>query len=693
VNHVYDLAVVGSGLAGLSAAIQAGRMGLRTIVIGDDVTGGQVVNIELIENYPGFGAGVSGIDLVTAAQQQAASNGAEFAFGVVRGLTTTVRPFHVLGDGSGGGWHARAVVVATGGVRRTLGVPGETELIGRGVSECATCDGPLFCDQDVAVIGGGDSAMDEALVLARMCRTVHLITRGDDLTGLHVLRHRVAANPGITVTTGAEVDAIAGDGRVTAVRLGGGRELAVSGVFVHIGSDPATAPFTGAIPADGAGHLKVDLRMRTEVPGVFAAGECRWHSSRQLAAVAGDGVTAAIAAHEWLCGDGPPSVVALVGAPTAWAGQSTPGRATDKRLSSQVIEAVDLSAALETAHARGWTDGLPIVPPTPDRVLDFLDYVGARPDQVLGEFKSRGKTITMEKVAVNAAMAGCLPEHMPVVVALVRLTLRGGLSPGMSTSGWTNLFIVNGPIRDQLGMNYRGDVFGPGNRANASIGRAIALIHRNAFGSVGGAGNDGFLPVPVLDRSTLGQPGQYMMYHLVENEEDFPSLVPLHVTLGFDATDSVVTGMPVHWHAQIGVHEEKNAEEVLDTVSHHIVRQGWLMRRGSLVLVFPPELAGHLVDSGFTKADVGRYVFEHTTRSKKWMREKGLQTWSPASPRLEPVEPGDEDKLYAAAGRAEDVLSVVAGGPAGGFCHIIHPFPGMGFSHPAVSQKIEALRQ
>jgi hypothetical protein len=476
---------------------------------------------------------------------------------------------------------------------------------------------------------------------------------------------------------------------VTALCLAGGRELAVAGVFVHIGSTPATSPFTGVVPADGAGHLKVDLRMRTEVPGVFAAGACRWHSSRQLAAVVGDGVTAAIAAHDWLRG----AEEAAPAAVTSWAAHGAPLLAKTPLLSSSIVEADDLSAALETAHARGWTDGLPIVPPTPDRVLAFLDHIGARPDEVLGSFESRGKTITMEKVATNAVMAGCLPEHMPVVVALVRLTLRGGLTPGVSTSGWTNLFIVNGPVRDQLGMNYRGDVFGPGNRANASIGRAIALIHRNAFGSVGGAGNDGTMPVPVLDRSTLGQPGQYTMYHLVENEEDFPSLLPLHVMRGFEAGDSVVTGMPVHWHAQIGIHQEKGAEEVLDTVSHHIVRQGWLMRSGSIVLVFPPELAGHLVDSGFTKADVGRYVFERTTRSKKWMREKGLQTWSPASPRIEPVEPGDEDKMYAAAGTPEDVLSVVAGGPAGGFCHIIHPFPGMGFSHPAVSQQIELPSQ
>ena len=146
--------------------------------------------------------------------------------------------------------------------------------------------------------------------------------------------------------------------------------------------------------------------------------------------------------------------------------------------------------------------------------------------------------------------------------------------------------------------------------------------------------------------------------------------------------------MPVHWHAQIGIHEEKSAEEVLDTVNHHILRQGLLLRSGCVVLVFAPELATHLVDSGFTKADVGRYVFEGTTRSKKWMKENGLQTWSPASPRLEPIEDGDDTKMYAAAGSPEDVLSVVAGGPAGGFLHIIHPFPGMGFSHPAVSERI-----
>jgi hypothetical protein len=362
---------------------------------------------------------------------------------------------------------------------------------------------------------------------------------------------------------------------------------------------------------------------------------------------------------------------------------------TTPLLSSPIVEVDGVLAAIEEAHARGWTDGLPIVPPTPELVQAFLDHVGAAPDEVLGEFTSRHKVITMEKVAINSVMAGCLPEHLPVVVALVRLTLNGGLSAGVSTSGWTNLFIVNGPVRDRIGMNSRGDVFGPGNRANASIGRAIALCHRNAFGSVGGAGNDGSIPVAVLDRSTLGQPGKYTMYHLVENEEEFPSLVPVHVMRGFAPDDSVVTGMPVHWHAQLGIHEERTATDVLDTVNHHLLRQGLLMRAGSVVLVFPPELARHLVDDGFSKADVGRYVYEGTRRSKRWMKENELQTWSPASPRIEAIDEGDDDKTYAAAGSPDDVVSVVAGGPAGGFLHVIHPFPGMGFSPRLRSQRIE----
>lgn len=349
-------------------------------------------------------------------------------------------------------------------------------------------------------------------------------------------------------------------------------------------------------------------------------------------------------------------------------------------------------AAIEEAHARGWTDGLPIVPPTEPLVRAALDHAGREPGEVLGVFESRHKTVTAEKVAINAVMAGCLPEHLPVVLALTELTLAGGLAPAVSTSGWSNVFVVNGPVRLALGMNFRGDVLGPSNRANASIGRAIALVHRNCFGSVGGAGNDGVSPVPVLDRSTLGQPSKYVMYHLVENEEDFPELNPVHVELGYAPEQSVVTGMRMHWHAQIGIHEEKSAREVLDTICHHLVRQGHLKRAGALMLVLSPELAVHLVRDGVSKADVGRAVYEGTLRSKKWMKENGLQTWAPASSRLEAVEPGDESKMYAAAGSPAEVVTVIAGGPAGAFAHLIHPFPGMGFSNGVQSHVIREGR-
>ena len=302
-SDVYDLAIIGSGFTGLSAGVQATRMRMKTILIEQVIMGGQILNTDLVENYPGFPKGVSGMDLITGAEEQASNAGLEYGFGVVTGIDASKQPIELLGDGES--WLAKTVIIAAGGEHRKLGVPGESELEGRGVSHCATCDGMFFQDQAVAVIGGGDSAMDEGLYLTNMCSKVSIIVRGEELTGLKILQERVAENPKIEVIYDTVVDSINGDDSVKSLTLRDvkteeKRELEVSGIFAYVGSEPATAPFASAVPTDGGGHVKVDLRMATEVPGVFAAGECRWQSTRQLANSAGDGVTAAIAAYEWL---------------------------------------------------------------------------------------------------------------------------------------------------------------------------------------------------------------------------------------------------------------------------------------------------------------------------------------------------------------------------------------------------------
>ena len=302
-SDVYDLAIIGSGFTGLSAGVQATRMRMKTILIEQMIMGGQILNTDLVENYPGFPKGVSGMDLITGAEEQASNAGLEYGFGAVTAIDASKQPIELLGDGER--WLAKTVIIAAGGEHRKLGVPGESELEGRGVSHCATCDGMFFQDQAVAVIGGGDSAMDEGLYLTKMCSKVYIISRDEEFTGLKILRERVAENPKIEVIHDTVVDSINGDGSVTSLTLRDvkteeKRELEVSGIFAYIGADPATAPFAAAVPTDGGGHVKVDLRMATEVPGVFATGECRWQSTRQLANSAGDGVTAAIAAYEWL---------------------------------------------------------------------------------------------------------------------------------------------------------------------------------------------------------------------------------------------------------------------------------------------------------------------------------------------------------------------------------------------------------
>ena len=344
----------------------------------------------------------------------------------------------------------------------------------------------------------------------------------------------------------------------------------------------------------------------------------------------------------------------------------------------------DLDDAIELCFERGWTDGLPVVPPTPEKVLRFVELAGRAAEEVICEYPSRNRVVTLEKVAINSVMAGCRPEYFPVVLALVEA--MGDPAFGLhilnaTTGGAALAFVVNGPIRGQLGMNWRGNVLGPGNRANATIGRAVRLTMINAMGSVSGAGNEdvpGSKSRPILDRTTVGQPGKYTGYHIVENEEDFPSLRPLHVELGFAADESVVTAFATGGHVQMSAHAESTAQEIVDTLCHYLVGTRRLSRRGWVVLVIPPENAEIFVRDGWSKADIRRAIFEGTARSVASLkREGGFHQGALMERRGGKTKQGDEETSVAIAASADQVYVAIAGGPAGAFCHALLPYGGL----------------
>jgi hypothetical protein len=344
----------------------------------------------------------------------------------------------------------------------------------------------------------------------------------------------------------------------------------------------------------------------------------------------------------------------------------------------------DAEEASEWFHARGWTDGLPIVPPTPERVARFIEASGRKPDEIIGSYPSRRRAIRVEKVAINAVMAGCRPEYLPVVLAIVEAMADDsfGIHAANATTGGSALgFVVNGPIRQRLQMNWRGNVFGPGNRANATIGRAVRLVQINALGSVSGAGNEDRGGRPILDRATMGQPGKYTGYHLPENEEDFPTLRPLHVERGFRPEQDVVTVFATSGHLQISAHAEPTARDIAATLCQYLVGTGRLTARGFCLLAIPPENAEIVVRDGWTKADLRHALFEGTSRSVAWAKRNGWQSSGmPLDRRGGEVAPGDEERRIAIAGREEDILIVIAGGSAGAFVHAFLPYGGAAVS-------------
>ncbi|MDM8000604.1 MAG: thioredoxin-disulfide reductase [Dehalococcoidia bacterium] len=298
----YDVVIIGGGAAGLTAGLYAARSGLPSLLIERSAFGGQMINARTVENYPGFPNGIAGSELASLMQDQASKYGLQTVFSEVTDLVPGAGHRIVMLDGS---LDARAVIVAAGSKYRQLNVPGEVQFIGRGVSYCAACDGFFFRDREVAVVGGGDTAVSDALELSHYASKVYLIHRRDQLRAAKVLVERAAAEPKIQFVWNSVVQEMEGDQMLNALRVknvktGQVQRLAVAGVFVAVGVVPNSQPFAGVLSIDDGGGIVVDRELATSVAGIFAAGDVRQGSPRQISSAVGDGAAAALSALRYL---------------------------------------------------------------------------------------------------------------------------------------------------------------------------------------------------------------------------------------------------------------------------------------------------------------------------------------------------------------------------------------------------------
>jgi thioredoxin reductase (NADPH) len=303
IESIYDVIIIGSGPAGYTAAIYTSRANLRVLMLQGFESGGQLMITSDVENYPGFEEAILGPDLMDRFEAQARRFGTEMiAVDVIR-VEFSRRPFTVYT--AEGAYRADSVIIATGASAKWLGLPNEQRLQGRGVSGCATCDGPFFRDKEIAVVGGGDTAMEEALFLARYASRVHLLHRRNSFRASKIMQDRVRTHEKITIHYNIAIEDVIGDDKVEGLVLrhlenGAAETLPVQGFFVAIGHQPNTGIFRGVLEMDEHGYLKSHKHTMSSVPGVFIAGDVSDHRYRQAVTAAGDGCRAAIDAERWL---------------------------------------------------------------------------------------------------------------------------------------------------------------------------------------------------------------------------------------------------------------------------------------------------------------------------------------------------------------------------------------------------------
>ncbi|MDF1534988.1 MAG: thioredoxin-disulfide reductase [bacterium] len=302
-ENIKDLVIIGGGPAGLTAGIYASRARMDVVLFEKGAYGGQVVTTAHIENYPGFPGGIGGFELADLMYKQAESFELPIEYRSVDGIAREENLFTLAT--SQGEVRSRTVLIATGATPNKLGVPGEERLTGRGVSYCATCDGALYRERVVAVIGGGDSAAEEALFLTRFASRVHLVHRRDELRAVPLIRERVAANEKITVEWNTVMTEVIGDDEVVElvlkdVKTGETRSLPADGVFIYVGITPQTGFVGDLAERDEGGYIITDQKMQSSVEGLYAAGDVRSESIRQVSSAVGDGATASFYAYKYL---------------------------------------------------------------------------------------------------------------------------------------------------------------------------------------------------------------------------------------------------------------------------------------------------------------------------------------------------------------------------------------------------------
>lgn len=302
----FDTIILGAGAAGLSAGLYTSRAMMKTLIIECLGPGGQLLITDEIENYPGFPTGVKGPELANDMERQTSRFGAQLQYTEVEGLADLDKPVKLVRTYDGE-HTTKSIIIATGGAHNKLGVAGEDEFAGKGVSYCAVCDGNFFRGQDVVVVGGGDSAIDEGLYLSGIVNSVTVIHRRDELRATKVLQERAFANPKVSFLWSHLVEEFVGNevleaARVKDLKSGEVYNYPAAAAFIYVGFHPNTEYLKGILDLDPMGHVYTDIHMRTKVPGVYACGDARAESTRQLGAAVGDGITAALAAYHDLSG-------------------------------------------------------------------------------------------------------------------------------------------------------------------------------------------------------------------------------------------------------------------------------------------------------------------------------------------------------------------------------------------------------